>query len=215
MTINDYDCYVRSPNNRQLHEKQLHKETVLFRSLYYTLPWLSLALLDSSTVYHGSTWLYLTLLRSTMALLGSTWVYLTLPHSTMALYGFIFQHKQRNLKHWMKTVKWLHISAATSNNGYHTIVIPAGIFFLSRYPCPEADCVSRFHPVRSFCNNKSGNRIARSCVLSALSRVVIFAASWQLLTLEPLIVTHVFKYIFIYIYIYTSSHIWPFPQFNR
>ena len=45
---------------------------------------------------------------------------------------------------------------------------------------------------------KSGNRIARSCVLSTLSRVVIFAASLQLLTLAgtiSLIVTHVFKYI--------------------
>ena len=42
-------------------------------SLYYTLPWVCLALLDSTTLYHGFMYLYMTL--------HSTWLYLTLLNS--------------------------------------------------------------------------------------------------------------------------------------
>ena len=71
--------------------------------LYCTLPWLYLAILDSTTLshvmallgsttlyhgsttlYNGSTRLYLTLLHSTMAVLCSTSLYLTPLHPTMA-----------------------------------------------------------------------------------------------------------------------------------
>ena len=42
---------------------------------YYTLPCLYLALLDSTTLYQGSAWLYYTLPReSTMPTLGSAWL---------------------------------------------------------------------------------------------------------------------------------------------
>ena len=35
MMINDYDHYVQSLNEKQLHEKKMHEETVLLRSLYW------------------------------------------------------------------------------------------------------------------------------------------------------------------------------------
>ena len=60
-------------------------------SVCYTLPWLYLALLDSTTLYHGSTWQHVTL-HCAMALLdlnthhlASTGVYLTLLHPIMSL----------------------------------------------------------------------------------------------------------------------------------
>ena len=60
--------------------------------VYYTLPLVYVALLDSTTLYHCSTWLYMTLLHPTMSLLGSTTfycystlLYWTLLLSTMAL----------------------------------------------------------------------------------------------------------------------------------
>lgn len=36
MMINDCNCYAQSSNKRQLHDKQLHEEMVLSRSLYQT-----------------------------------------------------------------------------------------------------------------------------------------------------------------------------------
>ena len=44
------------------------------------MPWLYLALFDTTSLYHGSTWLYL-ILNSTTLYHGSTWLYLTLLHS--------------------------------------------------------------------------------------------------------------------------------------
>ena len=55
----------------------LHSTMALYW-LYYTLPWLYIALLDSTTLYHASTWLYSTWLYLTLTLLyptGSTWLY--------------------------------------------------------------------------------------------------------------------------------------------
>ena len=52
--------------------------------LYYILPSLYLALLDSTTLYHdGSAWLYFTPYTSLYN--GSPWLYLTPLHSTMAV----------------------------------------------------------------------------------------------------------------------------------
>ena len=53
--------------------------------LYYTLSCLYLALLDSTQLYCTLPRLYLTLLDPTTLYHGSTWLYLTLLHSTTAL----------------------------------------------------------------------------------------------------------------------------------
>ena len=82
----------------------LHPNTRTLPWLYYTLPWLHVAQLDSTTLYHGSTWQHvtllhcamtlldpntchiaLTLLLSILGLLGSTLLYYT-------LHGSIWQH---------------------------------------------------------------------------------------------------------------------------
>ena len=46
--------------------------------LYLTYLTITVAVLESTTLYDGSTWPYQTLLHSTMALLDSTWLYLTI-----------------------------------------------------------------------------------------------------------------------------------------
>ena len=50
-------------------------------SIHYTLPFLYLALLDSTHLYYTLPWLYFAQLEPTTLYHGSTWLYLTLLHA--------------------------------------------------------------------------------------------------------------------------------------
>ena len=92
-------------------------------SLYPSLLWLRMALLDSTKFYHigllGSTWPYLTSLYSTMALMGSTWLYyilyygstclyFTLPHSNMALLHYFIESTIHSTWIYLHGSVWLY-----------------------------------------------------------------------------------------------------------
>ena len=98
-------------------------------SLYFTIPWLHLALLYSATLYHGFTWVYYTLswLNSILPSLHLT-LYVTLLVSTISLF-----HSAMTLR---DSSTFCHVSTWLYFTLLHSTMVPPS-FTLLYYTLPS------------------------------------------------------------------------------